>query len=203
MRVLLIRHGHVEGIEPARFRGRFDVALSENGQAQARAVAARIAGHWHVRAVYTSPLRRCVDTADRIAGACNAGRTILETLNDIDYGSWEWKTHEEIHRAFPELFARWFAHPDRMRFPSGDSLQDLIARTAEAMRILQADHPDDTVVVVTHESACRAILLQALDQSASAYWRLTLHPCAISEFEMDWNQIRVVRINETCHLDMP
>jgi probable phosphoglycerate mutase len=50
-KIILTRHGHVEGIDPERFRGRTDVPLTELGQAQAKAVAARIAGAWQPSAV--------------------------------------------------------------------------------------------------------------------------------------------------------
>jgi phosphoserine phosphatase len=62
-RIILVRHGHVEGILPERFRGRRDVDLSELGVRQAQATAQRIAGQWTSAIVYTSPLKRCVQTA--------------------------------------------------------------------------------------------------------------------------------------------
>jgi phosphoserine phosphatase len=56
--ILLTRHGHVDGIRPARFRGRAELALTAHGLAQADAVAKRIAANWKPAAVFTSPLRR-------------------------------------------------------------------------------------------------------------------------------------------------
>jgi phosphoserine phosphatase len=53
-KLILTRHGHVEGISPERFRGRTDVPLTELGTAQADALAARISAEWTPRAVYTS-----------------------------------------------------------------------------------------------------------------------------------------------------
>ena len=66
-KIILTRHGHVEGISPERFRGRTDVPLTEIGTAQAEALAARISAEWRPRAVYTSPMTRCVATGARIA----------------------------------------------------------------------------------------------------------------------------------------
>ncbi|MGH7043976.1 MAG: histidine phosphatase family protein, partial [Acetobacteraceae bacterium] len=57
--VLLIRHGHVEGIAPERFRGRWDLPLTALGRGQAQAVAAYLRQRWpEARAVYASPLSR-------------------------------------------------------------------------------------------------------------------------------------------------
>jgi phosphoserine phosphatase len=77
-RIILVRHGHVEGILPERFRGRRDVDLSELGVRQAQATAQRIAGQWTPAIVYTSPLKRCVQTAAAIATACKSSWTALE-----------------------------------------------------------------------------------------------------------------------------
>jgi bisphosphoglycerate-dependent phosphoglycerate mutase len=71
-KIILTRHGHVEGIKPARFRGRTELPLTELGQAQAKAAAARIAKIWNPAKVYTSPMGRCVATGQEIARASRA-----------------------------------------------------------------------------------------------------------------------------------
>jgi probable phosphoglycerate mutase len=88
-----------------------------------------------------------------------------------------------------------------VRFPGGDSLQDLVARSADALRFILANHVDDTVVLVGHDSVNRALLLQLLDQPLSSYWRLAQHPCCINEIDILDGHIQVGRINETHHLD--
>ncbi|TLY56626.1 MAG: histidine phosphatase family protein [Gammaproteobacteria bacterium] len=95
-RIILVRHGHVEGISPERFRGRRDVDLSELGARQARGTAQRIAQQWRPLIVYTSPLRRCLQTAEAIAAACGISAAIRDDLTDLHYGDWEWRTHEEV-----------------------------------------------------------------------------------------------------------
>jgi broad specificity phosphatase PhoE len=81
-KILLIRHGHVEGIEPERFRGRTDLPLTKRGAAEARAVAKRIASTWRPTKVYTSPMKRCIDTGGAIAQACHVETEILDDLNE-------------------------------------------------------------------------------------------------------------------------
>jgi probable phosphoglycerate mutase len=103
----------------------------------------------------------------------------------------------------PDLFAMWHQRPHLVRFPQGDSLQDLVARTANALRFVLANHSqaDETVVLVGHDSVNRALLLQLLDQPLSAYWRLVQGPCSINELDVDRHLVRVLRVNETAHLD--
>lgn len=202
-KIILTRHGHVEGIRPERFRGRTELALTALGRAQAKAVAARIAASWKPRMVYTSPMGRCVATGHAIAEACGVFSMINADLNDLDYGQWQWRTDDEVRASAPELLAAWRRTPHLIRFPGGDSLQDLVARTANALRFVLENHPaaTDCVVLVGHDSVNRALLLQLLDQPLAAYWRMTQSPCAITEIDIVEHQIRILRINETRHLE--
>ncbi|HLH89092.1 MAG TPA: histidine phosphatase family protein [Xanthobacteraceae bacterium] len=200
-KILLIRHGHVEGIEPKRFRGRAGVPLTALGLAQAQAVARRVASRWQPVKVYTSPLERAVTTGAAIAEACGVGTEVVDTLIDIDYGAWQGKTEAEVSASEPTLFAAWHDTPQLVRFPGGEALQDLVARAADALRDTLARHPDETAVLVAHDSVNRTLLLQLLDQPLSTYWRLVQSPCCINEIDVKEGCIEVLRVNETAHLD--
>jgi len=199
-KIVLIRHGHVEGVKPERFRGRRDIPLTRRGQAQAKAVARRVAKAFTPDHIYTSPLARCVATGAAIARACNRKARVLAALNDIDYGTWEFSRYQDARRSDPERFAAWFATPERVQFPNGESLQDVAARAADVLRFLRERHAGETVVVVGHDTVNRVLLLLLLDLPLSAYWRLAQEPCCINEIDVG---VRVVlrRMNETQHLD--
>ena len=199
-RIILTRHGHVDGIEPPRFRGRTDVPLTAMGVAQADAAAQRIAAISRPAIVYTSPMSRCMTTAEAIARACGVPTRVLDQLNDLNYGLWQWKTHDEMRTTFPEQYETWHTAPQLFRFPQGESLQDLVARAGDALRGVLERHRDQTVVLVSHDSVSRALLTQVLDQPLSAYSRIVIEPCGITEIEFVGNTPRVLRVNETQHL---
>jgi broad specificity phosphatase PhoE len=199
-KIILIRHGNVEGINPERFRGRADLELTPLGAAQANVTAQRVAAAWHPCAVFTSPLRRCVSTGRPIADACGVRSETIDGLIDLDYGTWQWKTYEEARTESPQLFDAWRSAPHLVRFPKGESLQDLVARTSDALRFVLDKYAGNTVVLVGHDSANKALLLQLIDQPLSAYWRLAQDCCAINEIDVEGTTIRVSRINETHHL---
>ena len=202
IKILLTRHGHVEGIKPERFRGRQPLELTAQGRADAAAVAQRIADAWQPSAIYTSPMGRSVATAAAIAKACGVAAKTCEDLNDIDYGAWTFKTFEDARKQNPDLFAAWFETPQLVRFPNGESLQDLVARAANALRMVLTRHADETVVLVGHDSVNRALLLGLLDQPLSAYWRLAQDPCCLNEIDINAGKIFVRRVNETRHLEI-
>ena len=201
-RILLTRHGHVDGIRPARFRGRAELALTDHGLAQADALARRIAGSWKTAAVYTSPMQRCVMTAGKIAAASGIEAEVRQGLADIDYGAWQMRTHEEVHAEAPEAYEQWRLAPQLTRFPGGESLQDMVARSADVLREMLARHRDETVVLVGHDSVNRVLLLGLFDMPLSAYGRLVQDPCALNEVEVfAAGEVRIQRINDTSHLD--
>ncbi|MFZ0721903.1 MAG: histidine phosphatase family protein [Xanthobacteraceae bacterium] len=200
-KILLTRHGHVEGIKPERFRGREPLALTAHGRAQAAALAQRIAGAWRPSHIYTSPLSRCIETATVIAEACGIAAKCCDELNDIDYGAWQFKTFAEAKALDPALFAAWLATPQSVRFPSGESLQDVAARIADAMRMVQAWHAEETVVLVGHDSVNRVLLLGFLGLPLSAYWRIAQNPCCINEVDIGGGNVCIRGINATQHLD--
>jgi probable phosphoglycerate mutase len=200
-KILLTRHGHVDGIKPERFRGRAPLDLTARGRAEAEALAQRVAAAWRPSHIYTSPMGRCVETATAIARACGIAAKTCDDLTDLDYGTWQFKTFAEAKALDPGLFDAWFARPQFVRFPNGESLQDLVARAANALRMVLARHPGETIVLVGHDSVNRALLLEFLDQPLSAYWRVTQSPCCLNEIDVSRERISVLRVNETNYLD--
>ncbi len=198
--ILLVRHGDVPGIEPERFRGRMDVELTERGIAEADSTADWIARFWRPTIVYTSPLKRCRGTGSAIAKRCKVRCEVLPSLNDLDYGEWQWQTHAAVAAESAALYRRWRERPHLMRFPKGESLQELVARAADALRFAIDAHPAETIVMVSHDSLNRALLLQVLDQPLSAYWKLSQDPCAINEIAAAPDRIVTLCVNETAHL---
>jgi probable phosphoglycerate mutase len=153
-----------------------------------------------VAAIYTSPLKRCVTTASAISEPCGVSWRVLDELTDIDYGEWQFKTYEEMETAHPALFRAWLTMPQFVRFPKGESLQDVIARSADALRLMLDHHAGETVAAVAHDSVNRALLVQLLDQPISCYWRIAQDPCCVNEIDIIAGHVRVRRINATAHL---
>jgi phosphoserine phosphatase len=116
-KIILTRHGHVEGIKPERFRGREPLQLTKRGVAEAAALAQRIAVHWRPSHIYTSPMGRSIATAAAIARATGVAAKTCDDLNDIDYGAWQFKTFADAKAQEPALFAEWFATPQLGALP--------------------------------------------------------------------------------------
>jgi len=199
-KIILVRHGHVEGISPERFRGRADLELTQLGRRQAEETAARIAASWTLAALYSSPLSRCRVTGEAIGRRFGLTPLPLLELIDIDYGKWQGQSPEDVRRKSPEALATWYRSPQWAAIPGGENLQEVLIRTVAALRKVTAGHPKDTVVIVGHDSVNRVILLHVLDLPLSRYWRLGQDPCAINEIDFSDGEFTVRSINGTDHL---
>jgi probable phosphoglycerate mutase len=158
--IFLTRHGHVDWIAPERFRGRAELPLSELGKKQAAALASRIARTARPSAIYASPLSRCQHTAQAISQMTGARVQTLSDLIDTDYGQWQGRTHQEVKKSWPQEFKNWFEHPDLTALPDGETLAAVLVRSTAILRRMLAEHPDDPVVLVGHDSINRVILLR-------------------------------------------
>jgi broad specificity phosphatase PhoE len=199
-RLILVRHGHVEGVDPVRFRGRAPLPLSDLGRRQVGALASHMARHFRPDALYTSPLERCRDTARAIARLQGLEPRTVEALSDIDYGAWQGLTPEEARHRWPEEVDLWFGRPHLAVIPGGETLPALFVRAVAALNEILRRHNEGTVVLVAHESVNRALLLYALELPLSRYWQLGQDPAAINDLDFSDRTFFVRTLNETQHL---
>jgi probable phosphoglycerate mutase len=199
-KLILVRHGHVEGISPERFRGRADLPLTELGRREAALTAARIAATWRPAAIYTSPMGRCIDTGAAVGKPFGLLPSAMPGLNDIDYGEWQGLTTEEVRARWPGELDTWYRHPDWAAIPHGETLQQVLARVVAALREVVRHHPDDMVVLVAHDSVNRVLLLHALELPLSRYWRFKQSPCCINELDFAADGFVIHAVNQTDHL---
>jgi probable phosphoglycerate mutase len=199
-KIILVRHGHVEGISPERFRGRADLDLTPEGRRQAEATARRVRASWTPIAIYSSPLGRCRMTAEAIGRPFGLTPVPVPGLLDIDYGDWQGLTPDEARRKWPEALDTWYRAPHWAAIPRGENLQDVLTRSVVTLRDVIGRHPEDTVVLVAHDSVNRVILVHALDLPLSRYRRLGQDPCAINQIDFSEGEFTVRSVNETHHL---
>ena len=198
--IVLTRHGHVAWLDPKRFRGLAELKLTEAGVAEAEAAAERIAARWSPSAIYASPLGRSLRTAQIIAEPLRLPVQPMDSLIDIDYGAWQGFTVDEARERWPAEIELWFRRPDLVQIPDGETLQAVLVRAAQALRAIVGRHPDQTVVLVGHDSVNRVILLHALEMALARYWQLGQDPCAINQIEASAEGFVVHAMNDTGHL---
>jgi broad specificity phosphatase PhoE len=86
--------------------------------------------------------------------------------------------------------------------PGGETLQQVLARVVSTVRDTVRRHPDQTVVLVAHDSVNRVLLLHALELPLSRYWRIKQSPCCINELDFGPDGFVIHSINRTGHLPL-
>ena len=183
--VLLIRHGRTSANTAGVLAGRSSgVVLDEVGHRQVAEAAARIAAV-PVKAVVTSPLRRCRQTAQALVAAHGNASPILveQGLVECAYGEWTGKSLRELSK--DKLWSAVQQQPSAVRFPGGESMTEMSARAVGAIRSwdgkIGAEHGADAVwVAVSHGDPIKAILLDALGMHLDSFQRIVVDPAAIS-----------------------
>lgn len=149
-RICLVRHGETAWNAEKRIQGQTDIALDPSGLAQAAAAAGWLVQH-QVAALYSSDLLRARQTAACIADALNLPMSLLPAFRERRYGCFEGLTYDEARARHPEDYYAFETRDPEYAFPDGgESLQQLHARVVGQLQRLAADHPGQTVVLVTH-----------------------------------------------------
>jgi broad specificity phosphatase PhoE len=199
-RIILVRHGqtawNIGSGAGERFRGRIDLPLDDTGLAQARALAQRLANQ-PIAAVYTSLLKRAVETAHPIAQQLGLPVQPLAGIMDINYGDWQGLSPAEAAQAYPDLYARWLDKPQRVKFPNGESLRQVRFRGMAALKEIVARHEGRTVLLVAHQVVNKVLVCAMLGLCNSHFWRIQQDNGCLNVFDYQDGVFTAVLINDT------
>lgn len=182
-----------------RFRGRADLSLDETGIKQAEAAAASLKGR-QVAAIYSSPLKRAMQTAEAIAKVFRLPVQPLQGLIDMDFGEFQGLSAEEARKKDGQLLNMWLERPHLAKFPKGESLDIVRERVLAAVDELAARHVDQTVILVSHKVVCQVLMCAMLGLDNSHFWQVRQDVNAINIFEIRDGAPLVTLVNDTCHL---
>lgn len=200
VKMILVRHGETDWNRVERFRGQFDIPLNSKGIEQAERNAQKVGKHWRPAAVYSSPLSRALQTAERIAEACGLVVKTETGLTDIDYGDWQGLTPDAAKEKWPKLVEKWFRFPGTVQIPNGNTLTEVQDRALTTLSVLAEQHEGQNIVLLSHTVVIRAILLGILGADLDRLWQIGQEPCAINLIEYRPENVIIVSINGVEHL---
>ena len=176
--MLLVRHGRTPttgATLPGRAPG---LHLSDDGRAQAEAVAARIAELKKVDAVYASPLERTKETAGPIGKAVGQRVRTDKGLLECDFGEWTGRPLKELMK-LPE-WRTVQRYPTGFRFPGGESFSEMQTRITGALARLVDRHRGKVIVAVSHADPIKAAVADALGTHLDLFQRIVISPCSVT-----------------------
>ncbi len=196
--LILVRHGETDWNVAEVFRGRIDIELNETGIRQAELLAEYLSTG-RLEAVYSSPLKRALKTAEYIAGFHHIGVTASPGLVDFDYGKWQGLAHQQVKKTYPELYADWLNCPGKVVMPDGESLDDVRKRAVALVDEVVARHYG-RVVLVAHRVVNKVLICALLGLDNSRFWTIRQDTCGISIFTFESGNFVLTRHNDTSYL---
>jgi broad specificity phosphatase PhoE len=196
--LILARHGETDWNVEEIFRGRIDVELNETGVKQAELLASYLRD-LRLTAIYSSPLKRALKTAELIASYHHLNIVVTDDLIDFDYGEWQGLSHQAVKDKHKELYAKWLKKPHQVTMPAGESLDDVQRRAVGLVDKVIARH-EGTVALVSHRVVNKVLICALLGLDNSHFWNIRLDTCGITTFIYEKGRFILTRHNDTSFL---
>ena len=196
----IVRHGETKWNAEGRIQGHTDVDLSPRGQAQAGAVARRLAGV-SFDAAYSSDMSRTRNTALTILGERDTPLHSVPELREYNKGVFEGLTVQEYRQQYPDLYQASLVNDLDFAPPGGETIRQCQARLAGFIAALRERHPEESVLIVGHGGSLRSGIVALLDLPLEANWKFVMHNCALSVIRTYPDNAVLHLYNDTAHLD--
>jgi probable phosphoglycerate mutase len=200
---LLVRHGQNDWVDKKRLAGWTPgVHLNDEGKRQVELLAERL-NSLPVKAIYSSPLVRCTETADIIARQRGLEVQINESIGEVRYGSWEGKKLKKLTKKK----RKWSAiqhSPSRFQFPGGESFMAVQARAVSAIEDLYQKHTKEVVLVVSHADVIKLLISYYSGTHIDLFQRFVISPASMSVLAFGKSgSVKILRVNDNGSLKIP
>jgi len=167
MTLLLARHG--ECTASGTYCGRTDAPLTEKGRQQAAALS-RALEAYPIKACFTSPLLRALETARVALDGRDVPLSIDERLREVDFGAWEGLKHAEIEPRWPKLIPAWLSDPSGVDIPEGEPFSSLRRRVREFLSEHAQSALSDNILIVAHGGPLAVVSLELLGHPGTEFF---------------------------------
>ena len=194
--LLLIRHGENEYVKTGKLAGRLPgVHLNERGQKQAQALGEALT-HVPIKALYSSPLERAMETAQPIAEAHRLTIVQQPDLMDTDIGKWEGKSLKVLR--LTNLWKIVQNSPSRFRFPEGESFVEAQTRYVSTLERIVQQHnkPKDIVAVVFHADPIKLAVSHFLGMPLDHFQRLGCDTGSLTALYVTESGSNLLKLNQ-------
>ncbi|HEX2931228.1 MAG TPA: histidine phosphatase family protein, partial [Candidatus Binatia bacterium] len=185
MEIVLVRHGATDWNLQGRCQGSTDRNLSDVGIRQAEQIATLFSKE-NIHALYSSNLRRAVQTAELISQPHNLPVMIEDDVRELDHGELEGLTFNEIKKSYGEFLTRWRSEPAEIRVPGGERLTDVAERAWNGLSQIVERHPQaERILVVSHNFPILGIICRVTNTPLNDYRTFHLDPCSVTKLSYD------------------
>jgi len=203
-RIIFIRHGQSEGNAENRFGGHLPIGLSFLGHKEAEATALSLARE-NITAIYSSDLRRAVETAEPLARLKGLEINKRESFRERNVGVLQRLTFAEASEKFPNEYSALLKRDFDFVITDGESYRQVLERASYELDNILVKHKGETVAIFSHTGTIGILtlyLLGALENSnLKSVWIATAN-CSITRFSIREDGFVILKcVNDTHHLD--
>lgn len=199
-RLFLMRHARSRMNAERRVQGWLDSPLDGVGREQAHALGRRLRRE-ELDALYSSPLKRALETAQIVAEMLDLPLIEDERLKERGVGAIAGLNSQEIEERFPEWVESWRERPGAVPPPGGECHEALWGRVEEAFTDILARHPDGAVGVVTHGGVLNVYLTHLVGVKRGYPSHFSFANGSISIVDLSDRDLRIRLVNDQCHLE--
>lgn len=199
MHLILVRHGETEWNRTGRCQGVADIDLNNNGKKQVRELASALQNET-ISAVYSSDLKRALETAKEIASHHKLKVNIEEDLREMDQGELEGLSFAEIRERYDHVLKEWRESPETLTLPKGESLTELQERALRAFNKILSRHRGETVVTVSHNLTITTLLCKFTGVGLKGFRNFNLKAACKNHILCREDGIEIEILNDVSHL---
>ncbi|WP_078551980.1 histidine phosphatase family protein [Bacillus alkalicellulosilyticus] len=195
----ITRHGETVWNTQKRMQGWSDSELTETGKNNAVSLGKRIK-EVKFEAIYTSPSKRSVTTANLIKGKRKTPIILDDNLRELNMGKWEGETLSTIEANYPKEFHDFWNAPHLYCSINGESFSELKTRVLKAVHSIQEKYSTGTILVVTHSVVIKTLLAYFKGYPVENLWDPPfIHDTSLTIVELEGNESRVVMEGDLSH----
>lgn len=153
-----------------------------------------------ISAIYSSPLRRALDTAQAIADSHQMTVQVEPNLRELEVGELEGVSISELGTNFSHFLVQWQGKRGSVKMPGGESLDELGDRVGLVIQRIIEKHKNEVVAVVSHFFTTVTAICRSLDLPMNHIERIRVQPSSISILDFEGGRPCLVLLSDTCHL---
>lgn len=189
----LIRHASNDYLVQNKIAGWLPgIHLNDEGRKQADQLAERI-GKEPIRAIYSSPIERAVETAEPLARKLGAKIAVSKSFGEVGFGDWTDQPVPLLDKS--EHWKRWNSFRSGTQPPKGEFMIEIQSRAVREMLRLRDQHPQEAIAVVTHGDIIKAAAAYFLGVPLDLFLRIDISPASVSIISIDEQGPRILRLN--------
>jgi len=191
--LLLIRHGENDYLKKNKIPGRLPgIHLNTRGRQQA-AELARTLSSLPIKALYSSPLERAVETAEPLSQSLGLEIQLRPDLTDTDVGAWEGRSWKVLGRT--RLWKVIQETPSQFQFPGGETFVQTQLRIVRTLDAIARAHTEELIAVVFHADPIKMAVAHYLGLPLDNFQQLTAHTGSVTILKMDGSFVKLLALN--------